>query len=401
MPKDAATPPDHRLSDRQLLFYALAGAAVVANGYYVHPIIGLVAKDFGVDAATIGLAPALNQIALATGILFLLPLGDRISNRRLVGASVAVQLVAVVLMALAPTIGLFLAGSTLLGLATLTPYLLPAYVSKRVDPTRLGRTTAMLASGVVGGVLAGRTSAGFIAEHFGWRTVYVMAAVLLAAVSVGLMRTMEKRDEAAARSSESYGALLKSLWPIVRAHPDAALSGLIQALSFGVFLAVWLGLGLYLTSPKMGYGADTVSWMALASGLNILTTPRLGRLVDRFGAKRARIGFVSVQFTAIVLLALAGDHLWWMIVPTMMMGMVGPPSDVSGRMTILDRAPEIRTRLMTIYVVVMFAGAGLASWLSTAAFEFGGWRADLVTALTLSGTALLLSIASLAVRRKD
>ena len=163
MPKDAATPPDHRLSDRQLLFYALAGAAVVANGYYVHPIIGLVAKDFGVDAAMIGLALALNQIALAIGILFLLPLGDRISNWRLVGASVSVQLVACVLWPSRRR------SACSCGLHPARPgdadaLSLPAYVSKRVDRAR-GPHDGDAGQRRVGGVLAGRTSAGFIAER--------------------------------------------------------------------------------------------------------------------------------------------------------------------------------------------------------------------------------------------
>jgi hypothetical protein len=51
-----------------LFLLAFAAAVVTANAYYIHPIIALVAKDFGVSPSEIGLVPALNQIALAAGI---------------------------------------------------------------------------------------------------------------------------------------------------------------------------------------------------------------------------------------------------------------------------------------------------------------------------------------------
>ena len=72
-----------RLSRAQEYWLAFAAAVVTANAYYIHPIIGDVATHFGVSEARIGLVPALNQLALAVGILLLLPLGDRYSNRRL------------------------------------------------------------------------------------------------------------------------------------------------------------------------------------------------------------------------------------------------------------------------------------------------------------------------------
>lgn len=126
------------LSRRQEQLLAAVAAVVVANAYYIHPIIGEVADHFGVSHARIGLVPALNQLALALGIFLLLPLGDRFSNRRLAILFVSGQTLAMLLMTLAGSFLPFVAGSTLLGFFTITPYLLPAYASKRVAPERLG-----------------------------------------------------------------------------------------------------------------------------------------------------------------------------------------------------------------------------------------------------------------------
>ena len=46
-----------RLTPAQEYWLAVAAAVVTANAYYIHPIIGDVARHFGVSAAQIGLAP--------------------------------------------------------------------------------------------------------------------------------------------------------------------------------------------------------------------------------------------------------------------------------------------------------------------------------------------------------
>jgi hypothetical protein len=64
-----AAPAPAYLTRTQERALALTIAVVTANAYCIHPIIGEVARTFGVGEAEIGLVPALNQMAL--GILLL------------------------------------------------------------------------------------------------------------------------------------------------------------------------------------------------------------------------------------------------------------------------------------------------------------------------------------------
>ena len=89
-----------QLTNVRLALLTIAISVVTANAYYIHPIIGRVAESFAVSPAEIGLVPALNQVALAAGIILLLPLGDRMSNRRLVTMAVSGQSVCMVSMAI-------------------------------------------------------------------------------------------------------------------------------------------------------------------------------------------------------------------------------------------------------------------------------------------------------------
>ena len=386
-------PPDSSLSRRDLLLMALASAVVTANAYYIHPIISVVAEDFGISDAMIGMVPAFNQIALAVGIFLLLPLGDWFSNRLLVTLFAAGQFTGLVIMALANQYSLFVFGSTLLGFFTIAPYLIPAYVSKRVDPSQLGQATALVTTGIIAGILLARAGAGVIAEHAGWRTVYSIACVLMLAITCMLPIIMQPRQAREARpQGETYFALLRSVFGLARTHPDILVSGVIQALNFGIFLSVWMGIGLHLTSPDMGYGVDTVGYLAGLTIFNLITTPRLGAWADTIGARRARAIVAAVQFVGVCLLFITGHSLVLLILPLIVMNVAGPVIDVTGRMTFLSQEATIRTRLMTVYIVFMFLGGGLASWAGTAAYDLAGWTGNAALAAVMSGTVVVLTI---------
>lgn len=390
---DASSPEPNRLSQRQVWILTLASAVVTANAYYIHPIIARVAEDFEVSSSTIGLVPAFNQLALALGIFLLLPLGDRYSNRTLTAIFVTGQFLAIGLMAIASDFRLFLFGSTVLGCMTIAPYLLPAYASKRVDPAELGKVTAILTTGIIAGILVARAGAGVIAENFGWRTVYMIATALMFLVAIALPFSMERREPDADQIDQtSYPELIFSMVPMIGRHPEILLSGTIQALNFGVFISIWLGLGLHLTSPEMGYGVDVVGYLALFAITNLATTPRLGVWADKVGARKARQTLAVFQLIGVGLFLPFGHSLWLLMIPIVITNIFGPVLDVTTRMTFLNQPPDVRTRLMTVYIVFMFVGGGIASWAGTTAYDIWGWNGNATLGLIMSTIALGLSV---------
>ncbi len=385
------------LGEGRIILLAIAAAIVTANAYYIHPIIARVADAFGVSAAVVGAVPAFNQVALAVGIFFLLPLGDRFSNRRLISVFLVAQVLALTVMALADNFWVFVAASTALGFFTITPYILPAYASRRVATGRLGHVTAVLTAGVIAGVLLSRTASGVVGEYLGWRVIYWIAAGLMLAATFAL-RFLLDEEEAPERDVDSYGRLILSLLKLVPRYPQVLLSGVIQGLSFGIFLLIWMGLGLHLTSPEMGLGVDDVGYLGLFSILNVFTTPRLGKWADRIGPRRARVIFASVQMLGVATLFFTGHSFWLLVIPIVITSVAGPMIDVTGRMTCLAEAPGIRTRLMSIYIILMFLGGGMGSWAGTIAYDMGGW--NLTASITLVLSAMILGLSVMTYRQE-
>lgn len=386
------------LSESRIVLLAVAAAIVTANAYYIHPIIAHVADTFGVSHSLVGAVPAFNQVALAVGIFFLLPLGDRFSNRRLISWCLAAQMVALLVMAFAESFWAFVAASTALGFFTITPYILPAYASRRVDAKRLGHVTAVLTAGVIAGVLLSRTASGVVGEYLGWRYIYWIAAIMMVGATLALRQMLgEETSSQEGDHSDGYFRLIFSLVKLVPKHRQVILSGVIQGLSFGIFLLIWMGLGLHLTSPEMGLGVDSVGYLGIFSAVNIFTTPLLGKWADRIGPRRARVIMASIQMLGVLTLFITGHSFWLLVIPIVIISVAGPMIDVTGRMTALGEAPAIRTRLMSLYIILMFLGGGAGSWAGTIAYDLGGWL--LTASLTLTFSAVILGLSLTAWRR--
>lgn len=66
------------------LLFGFAATFTVANLYYNHPILNVLAEDFGVTYEQVSVVPTLMQAGYAAGLLFLCPLGDLFKRRTFV-----------------------------------------------------------------------------------------------------------------------------------------------------------------------------------------------------------------------------------------------------------------------------------------------------------------------------
>src|SRR5690606_41002281 len=72
------------LTKSLLWLITLTTGIVVGNNYYNQPLLGLMAKDFQVSEAAISIIAMLTQIGFATGLLFIVPLGDMVKRKKLI-----------------------------------------------------------------------------------------------------------------------------------------------------------------------------------------------------------------------------------------------------------------------------------------------------------------------------
>ncbi len=234
----AAAGSSDELSEGAVSVLAMVVAATVANGYYVQPLLVQIGAAVDLPAGLVGLLPALTQVGLGIGLVTLLPLADRLSARRVLIATMPLQAAALLAVAASGGAASLMAGCLAVGLFGITPYVLPPHASLRVRGDRLGAVTGMLTRGVICGILLARVVAGLVADRFGWRAVYLLAAAATV-VALGVVATVVKPQRPAAPTVR-YGHLVVSLFGLLASEPELRVAALSQALAFASFNAFWL-----------------------------------------------------------------------------------------------------------------------------------------------------------------
>ena len=183
----------------------VAIGVIVANLYYLQPLLHQVTRDFRISETNAALLVILVQAGYAVGLAFVIPLGDLLARRRFAVAIFALAATVVVAGALVHSFVLFALITFLLGLASVGGQLIIPFGADMAPPALRGRVVARLMTGLLIGILLSRSVSGFIAQFASWRAVYWTASVALAAMAFVLNRVLP--DEPA-RPRLYYGRLL-------------------------------------------------------------------------------------------------------------------------------------------------------------------------------------------------
>src|SRR5262245_47295478 len=112
-----------------VLLFATACGLSVANNYFAHPLLDAMARDLAISSASIGIVVTVTQIGYALGLIFIVPLGDLLDRRRLVVGQTVLSALALIVVGLAPTAAVLLAGMAAVGLLAVAVQVLVAFAA--------------------------------------------------------------------------------------------------------------------------------------------------------------------------------------------------------------------------------------------------------------------------------
>lgn len=367
--KDDAPAPLRRTT---VWFMAASTGVVVANIYYIQPLLAIIAHTFGLTSTGAGAIAMTTQVGTCFGMLLFVPLGDSHERRSLITWMLAGAVVALVLTALAGNALWLALASFGIGLMGATVHVFVPFAAHLAPPKDRGRVVGSVFSGILLGVLLARTFSGFVGAHLGWRTVYAIAAVLIAFVCV-FVQFFLPRSEPTAKLP--YFSLLKSTVALVREHAALRESALFGSSAFCCFSAFWTTLVFLLeqTPYHYRYPAQAAGLFGLVGAAGAAGAPIIGRVADRRGP-RYTIGFSLVLLlVSYVVLGVAGKFLFGLIVGVLLMDFGTQACHVSNQTRIYGLAPDARSRLNMFYMVCYFAGGALGSILGAYAWKLYGW----------------------------
>jgi len=364
------------------MLFAFCCGAIVANIYYAQPIIGLIAPDIGLSSTLASFIVSLTQIGYALGLFFLVPLGDLLENRRLMIVTTVVAIASLASAAFAQTPNVFLLASLLVGFSSVAVQILIPLAAHLAPEESRGRVVGSIMGGLLLGILLARPASSLIADHFGWRAVFAVAAVLMLLISVVLATTIPKHQPA---HNASYGQLLKSLWTLLRKQPVLRQRAFYQACMFATFSLFWTAVPLEL-ARNHGLSQSQIAIFALVGAIGAIAAPIAGRLADaghtqvasRFAMLFAALSFLPslVQPSyAVIGMAVTGIVLDFCVQMNM----------VLGQRSVYALDAKSRSRLNALYMTSIFIGGAAGSVIASALYDHGGW-----TWIVIAGSAFPL-----------
>jgi predicted MFS family arabinose efflux permease len=376
-----------RLPATLVLLLATGAGLAVASIYYSQPMLGVLGADIGASGRAVGFMPTLTQLGYALGILLLAPLGDRFDRRRIILAKAAVLCAALLLAGAAPGIGWLLVASLAIGLAaSMAQDIVPAAATLAPESHR-GKVVGMVMTGLLLGILLSRVVSGFVAEHFGWRSMFVVAAASIALVGVAAWRGLPRFRPT---TELAYGALLGSLAALWRRHAALRRATWAQGLLAIGFSAFWSSLAVMLHGAPFHLGSAAAGAFGLAGAAGALAAPLAGRLADRRGPElvtRLGAGLVVLSFAAMALMPLlsAPARLWLLAASAVGFDLGVQAALIAHQTIVYGIEPAARSRLNAVLFTGMFIGMAIGSALAALLLPSWGWLGVTVLA---TGSAL-------------
>ncbi|MEN4542116.1 MFS transporter [Pantoea agglomerans] len=373
-----------------LVFTLAAGAGLsVASIYYSQPMLDIISKQFNAGIGAVGMVPMLTQAGYALGILLLAPLGDRHDRRTIIFIKGLMLVVALLLCGFSGGLSALLIASFVTGLtATVAQDIVPASAALAPERSR-GKTVGTVMTGLLVGILLSRVVSGVVAEYFGWRTMYMIAALAVLLITLTLWRVLPRF---APGTSVSYPRLLLSLVHLWRHHQTLRRAALAQGLLSVGFSAFWSTLALML-SDRFHLDSAVAGAFGLAGAAGAMAAPLAGSFADRIGPARvtqAGAALVTISFALMFLLPLLPMPAQLALIVLCTIGFdLGVQATLVAHQTLVyGLAPEARSRLNALLFTVVFIGMATGAALGSLALAHWGWN-GVVALSTLAGAAAL------------
>ncbi|MFZ0307516.1 MAG: MFS transporter [Candidatus Sulfotelmatobacter sp.] len=363
-------PAAREISPAHVWLMAFSVGAVVANIYYIQPLLATIAATFRISVPKVGTVAMLTQFGAAAGMLMFVPLGDTKERRRLIVSLLVAESVCLAAMASAQNFAWLALASLGIGITTATVHVIVPFATHLASPARRGATIGAVLGGLLFGILLARTFSGLLGAWVGWRAIYWLAAGLMLVLAV-LIRT--GLPESKPELKLSWPSLIGSTFVLIREQPVLREAATLGAVFFCAFSAFWTTLVFFLETPPYHYGSGVAGLFGLVGAAGAVCAPFIGRMADRYGARRNVLVALIVALISFVVLYGFGRHMSGLIVGVVLLDIGVQAGHVSNQTRIYSLLPEARSRLNMVYMSCYFSAGAVGSYAGSVLWQRFGW----------------------------
>lgn len=372
---------------RRLTLLSVAAFATMAALRICDPMLPVLAREFGASTGDAGYAVSAFAVAYGLALLLFGPLGDRYGKFRVISLATLSCTAGSLACATATSLDGLIAFRVLSGIAAagVTP-LAMAWIGDNVPYERRQEVLAQLIGATTLGLIAGQSLGGVLADSLGWRSAFVLLALVFAVA--GTFMWVEMRRDPRAGEAPAAPALRPGLSKALRAVLGESWSRCILAFAFFEGVFVFGGLAFLPSHLHQRFGLP-MSWaggVLVLYGLGGLLYSRIARRLLRWTGESglARLGgaLLCLYFGA-----LAALPAWGWALPACLAGGLGfymLHNTLQTHATQMSQAA--RATAVTLFSSSLFMGQSLGVAVAAAIVDAG----SAVPVFAVSAIALLV-----------
>ena len=365
---------------------AVVTGVIVANLNFIQPIENLIATDFGVSKAVVGILAMVTQLGYAFGLLLIVPLGDIFDRYHLIQFMMVLSIISLIIAFLAPNAAVFAIATTLIGVTSVAPQIIIPYAGYLAPALQRGKVLGIVLSGLLTGILLSRSFSGLLGSIMPWQDIYLVAAVIDLIFLVIVHRFMPKDQRG--HQDLNYLSVIKMLPKLFISQKELRGSSINGFCMFGMSNVLWSTLAFYL-ADQYHLGSNVAGLLGLLGIAGVLVAPWVGDLVDQKSPKLT-IG-LSMIFSglAFVIFWLVGFWIIGLIVGIVLLDLGTQFSQVSNQAIVQSINRKQSSRNNSVFMFSYFLGGSIGTLSATWAWGQFGWSGVCIVAFVFLVISIL------------
>ena len=238
-----------------------------------------------------------------------------------------------------------------------------------------------------------RFASGIIAGFWGWRSVYIIAAILnliMTLIMICVLPDIPRKNEL-----KSYKGLLLSVFTTFKRHKTLVMillhSGLIFGLVFNIF---WTSLTFLLSGAPYNYDTFQIGLVSLAGLTAAVFGLGIGKLQDKGLSVPALGAFIIMSIITMICGFAFYDSIIAIVLIAAVFSIAVQGISVLSQARLFALSDEERSRLNTVFVVNNFIFGAVGSALASFLWSLGGWTYVMAGSIIISSVALIVWLSS-------
>ena len=359
----------------QVLAAFLCGASAFLDLYCTQPLLPLLSHLFHASEARVSLTISASTLGVAFSAILLAVFAERVNRKRMIVSSMVALALCTMLTATATGLTSLAVWRLLQGLVTPGIFIITiAYITEEWPAHLVPRVMSFYVAGTVFGGFMGRILGGQLAEHFGWRSVFLVLGslgFLGAAATMRLLRPASPRPVPPRPVPPRPASLLAPLFSNLRNARLLATFGIGFCMLF-TLVSIFSYITFYLAAPPFRLSTSELSWLFAVYLFGLVATLLAGSVLVRIGLRSGML--------LSILVCLVGVGLT--LIPSILavgLGLAIASSGVFISQTcansFLRDASSSNTRVSAagMYICSYYAGGTVGGILPGLMWRFYGW----------------------------